>query len=97
MPIELKRMRTVETEHGVRDISYIKGVYVKNSIPVDLVDVPDGRYVAYYLLNNVVILRPRSDSGGLASHWYAVLFDDLFVESEKRAPTEHLREASMIE
>jgi len=84
MPIELKRMRTVETEHGKRDISDIQGVYVKNNTPVNLVDVPAGKYVAFYLLNNVVMLRPLLSSGDLSTkRWYAVRFDDLFVESEK--------------
>lgn len=79
MSIELERMRTVETEHGKMDISDIKGVYVKNGKPVDLVDVPAGKYVGHYSMNDIVMLRPRLDSGDLGiNRWYAVRFDELF-------------------
>jgi len=85
MPIELKRMRTVETEYGKMDISDIKGVYVKYDKPVDLVDVPAGEYVVHYLMSDIVMLRPRLDSGDLdINRWYAVHWDDLFVEGGKQ-------------
>jgi len=82
IPIELKKVGTIEVEGGYkRDISNIRGIFVKRS-PYGLVDVPAGKYEAFYLLNNVVMLRPCLDSGDLSSwDWYAVSFDDLFVES----------------
>lgn len=77
---ELEKVGTEERQYGKVDVSCVKGRYLKNGTPEgNLEQLPAGKYVAFPVLFNVVILKPfDEDSGNLSSkHAYAVYLVEL--------------------
>lgn len=76
----LKKVGTIQTDYGVtRDISAIMGHRLKMGIPTGSYEhIPPGRYAAFYLLNDVVMLILYLDSGDFDTKYtYVVSLKDL--------------------
>ena len=80
---DLKKAGIITMDYGVtRDVSAIRGHRLKIGIPTGTYEnVPPGRYVAFYLLNDVVLLILYLDSGDFDTKYtYVVSLTDLINE-----------------
>lgn len=81
--LTLKKAGTEQMDYGVtRDVSGVIGRRLKMGVPTGSYEhVPPGRYVAFYLLNDVVMLILCLDSGDFdPKYMYVVSLRDLMNE-----------------